>query len=103
MYAIIETGGKQYRAEEGKVLRVEKLPQEKGEAVTFDRVLLRVNGDESKVGTPYLEDCKVEGKVVAVGRGRKIIVYKYKAKKNYRRKQGHRQPYSEVLIGKISS
>jgi len=103
MYAIIETGGKQYRAEEGKVLRVEKLPQEKGEAVTFDRVLLCVNGDESKVGTPYLEDCKVEGKVVAVGRGRKIIVYKYKAKKNYRRKQGHRQPYSEILIGKISS
>jgi len=102
MYAIIETGGKQYRAEEGKVIRVEKLPAEKGEAVMFDKVLMCVNEEETKVGKPYLEECKVEGKVVSVGRARKIIVYKYKPKKNYRRKQGHRQPYTDVLIGSIS-
>jgi large subunit ribosomal protein L21 len=102
MYAIIETGGKQYRAEEGKVIRVEKLPVDKGEAVTFDKILMCVNEEETKVGKPYLEECKVEGKVVAVGRGRKVIVYKYKPKKNYRRKQGHRQPYTDVLIKTIS-
>ena len=102
MYAIVETGGKQYRAEEGKVIRVEKLPAEKGEAVQFDRVLMCVNGEDTLVGKPYLDDCKVEGKVVGVGRGRKIIVFKYKPKKNYRRKQGHRQPYTDVLISSIS-
>ncbi len=102
MYAVIETGGKQYRAEEGKVIRVEKLPAEKGEKVSFNRVLMVSNGEDLQVGKPYLEDCKVEGRVVAVGRGRKIIVYKYKPKKNYRRKQGHRQPYSEVLVEDIS-
>ncbi len=102
MYAIIETGGKQYRAEEGRVIRVEKLPAEKGETVTFDRVLLVNKGEDLQVGKPYIKGCQVEGKVVAAGRGRKIIVYKYKPKKNYRRKQGHRQPYSDVLINSIS-
>ncbi len=103
MYAIIETGGKQYRAEEGKVIRVEKLPAEKGETVKFDRVLMFSNGAEAQFGKPLLEDYSVEGRVVSVGRDRKIVVYKYKPKKNYRRKQGHRQPYTDVLIGKISS
>ncbi len=103
MYAIIETGGKQYRAEEGKVIRVEKLPAEKGETVKFDKVLMFNNGDEMQVGNPYLDNCSVEGKVVAVGRGKKITVFKFKRKKNYRRKQGHRQPYSEVMISLISS
>ena len=102
MYAIIETGGKQYRVEEGAAIRVEKLPAEKGETVTFDRVLFCKNGEELKVGTPYLDNCRVEGKVVGNGRGRKITVYKYKPKKNYSRKQGHRQPYTEVLIENIS-
>ncbi len=102
MYAIIETGGKQYRVEEGKVIRVEKLPVEKGETVSFDRVLLLNKGEEIKVGKPFLENCQVEGKVVSVGRDKKIIVFKYKAKKNYKRKQGHRQPYSDVLISKIN-
>ena len=102
MYAIIETGGKQYRAEEGKVIRVEKLPVEKGETVSFDRVLMLNKGEEIQVGKPYLENCQVEGKVVRVGRDKKIIDFKYKAKKNYKRKQGHRQPYSDVLIGKIN-
>lgn len=102
MYAIIETGGKQYRAEEGKVVRVEKLAAAKGEMVTFDRVLMLNRDGDIKIGNPYLESCAVEGKVVGLGRGRKIIVFKYKPKKNYRRKQGHRQPYTEVLIAKIS-
>lgn len=102
MYAIIETGGKQYRAEEGKVLRVEKLPAEKGEAIQFEKVLFCANDGEVQVGKPYLENCKVEGKVVGTGRGRKVIVFKYKPKKNYRRKQGHRQPYTDVLISSIS-
>ncbi len=102
MYAIIETGGKQYRAEEGKVIRVEKLPVEKGETVSFDRVLMLNKGEEIQVGKPFLENCQVEGKVVRVGRDKKIIVFKYKAKKNYKRKQGHRQPYSDVLISKIN-
>jgi len=103
MYAIIETGGKQYRVEEGSTIRVEKLPAEKGEKVTFDRVLLCKNGEGVKVGAPYLDNCQVEGKIAANGRGRKITVYKYKPKKNYSRKQGHRQPYSDVVIEKISS
>ncbi len=103
MYAIVETGGKQYRAEEGKIIRVEKLPAQKGEKVKFDRVLMLNNGQDMQVGKPYLEGSLVEGKVVAMGRGRKIIVFKYKPKKNYKRKQGHRQPYSDVLIEKISS
>lgn len=103
MYAIIETGGKQYRAEEGKTIRVEKLPSEKGETVKFDRVLMLVNGEETKVGNPYLEDCEVEGQIVRNGRSKKITVFKFKRKKNYRRKQGHRQPFTEVLISKVSA
>ncbi len=102
MYAIIETGGKQYRAEQGRVIRVEKLPAEKGESVTFDKVLLINDDAEVKVGNPLLEGCRVDGKVVCQGREKKIIVFKYKRKKNYRRKQGHRQPYTEVLINNIS-
>ncbi len=102
MYAIIETGGKQYRVEEGSSIRVEKLPAEKGETVKFDRVLMFKDDAEVKLGNPYLDNFQVEGKVVSNGRGRKITVYKYKPKKNYRRKKGHRQPYSEVRIEKIS-
>ena len=102
MYAIIETGGKQYRAEEGKVLRVEKLSGQKGEAVVFEQVLLFNDGEEVRLGKPYVAGCRVEGKVLHQGRARKIIVFKYKAKKNYRRKQGHRQPFTEVLINKIA-
>ncbi len=103
MYAIIETGGKQYRAEEGKTIRVEKLPSEKGETVKFDRILMLVNGEETKVGNPYLEGSEVEGRVTRNGRAKKITVFKFKRKKNYRRKQGHRQPYTDVLISKISA
>lgn len=103
MYAIIETGGKQYRAVEGKTIRVEKLPVEKGEEVKFDRVLMFNDGKETQFGKPYLDSCSVEGKVLNSGRGKKITVFKFKRKKNYRRKQGHRQPYTDVMINKISS
>lgn len=101
MYAIIETGGKQYRVEEGCSLRVEKLLAGEGETVVFDRVLFLSNAAGVQFGRPYLEDCAVHGKVLRQGRGKKIIVFKYKAKKNYRRKKGHRQPFTEVLVKKI--
>ncbi len=101
MYAIIETGGKQYRIEEGDVIQVEKLPYEAGSEVIFDRVLMYCRNGQLMVGHPYLEGCRVEGKLLRQGRARKIIVFKYKAKKNYRRKRGHRQPFSEVRIDSI--
>ncbi len=101
MYAIIKTGGKQYLVREGDVIRVEKLNAEEGSVVTFDEVLA-INNDESlKVGTPTVEGAKVEAKVIKHGKGKKIIVFKYKPKKNYRKKQGHRQPYTQVQISKI--
>ena len=103
MYAIIETGGKQYRAEEGRSLKVEKLPVAEGEAVVFDRVLLLSDSAGVQFGRPYLEGCVVRGKALRQGRGKKIIVFKYKAKKNYRRKRGHRQPFTEVLVEKIET
>ena len=102
MHAIIETGGKQYKVAEGDTLFIEKLNAEAGEAVTFDKVLAVVDGDKATFGTPVVEGAKVDASVVKNGRGKKIIVFKYKPKKNYRRKQGHRQPYTKVTIGKIS-
>jgi len=100
MYAIIATGGKQYRVSEGDVIYIEKIDAQVDSTVSFD-VLLVGNDGEVKVGTPVVEGVKVEGKVVGQIRGEKIIVFKYKAKKNYRRKQGHRQPYTKVEITKI--
>ena len=100
MYAIIATGGKQYRVSEGDVIYIEKIDAQVDSTVSFD-VMLVENEGEVKVGTPVVEGVKVEGKVVAQPRGEKIIVFKYKAKKNYRRKQGHRQPYTKVEITKI--
>ena len=100
MYAIIATGGKQYRVSEGDKIYIEKIDAEVGSTVSFDVLLVENEGDV-KVGTPVVEGVKVEGKVVAQTRGEKIIVFKYKAKKNYRRKQGHRQPYTKVEITKI--
>ena len=97
MYAIIETGGKQYRVQQGDVITVEKLNVEAGQAVTFDKVLVLGEGSDIKVGTPYL-DTTVAGKVVENGKGDKVIIFKYKAKKDYRKKQGHRQPYTMVEI-----
>ena len=100
MYAIIATGGKQYRVSEGDVIYIEKIDADVDSKVSFD-VLLVGNEGDVKVGTPVVEGVKVEGKVVGQIRGEKIIVFKYKSKKNYRRKQGHRQPYTKVEITKI--
>jgi len=101
MYAIMETGGKQYRVSPGEVLQVEKLEASPGETVEIDRVLLVNTGEGTKVGTPWVEGARVVLKVRNQGRGDKIIVFKYKPKKNYRRKQGHRQPYTEVIVESI--
>ena len=101
MYAIIETGGKQYRVQNGDQIRVEKLNVEDGAAVVFDKVLAAGEGSDIKVGTPYLDGLTVEGKAVETGKGDKVIIFKYKAKKDYRKKQGHRQPYTLVEITAI--
>ncbi|MBQ5441027.1 MAG: 50S ribosomal protein L21 [Firmicutes bacterium] len=97
MYAIIETGGKQYRVTEGDVITVEKLDAQVGETVSFDHVLVLGEGEGIQVGTPYVGTA-VEGKVVEEGKGKKVIIFKYKSKKDYRKKQGHRQPYTMVEI-----
>lgn len=101
MYAIIESCGKQYKVTEGDVVFFEKLDVEEGKKVTFDNIILVSNGEKIEIGNPYVKGYKVEGKVVAHGKGKKIIVFKYKPKKNYRRKQGHRQPYTKVEITSI--
>ena len=101
MYAIIKTGGKQYKVSEGDVITVEKLAANEGDAVVFDNVLTVVNDGDVKVGTPVVEGAKVTGKVEAQGKAKKILVFKYKAKSNYRRRQGHRQPFTKVVIEKI--
>ncbi|MGI6424900.1 MAG: 50S ribosomal protein L21 [Tepidanaerobacteraceae bacterium] len=101
MYAIIETGGKQYRVSEGDVIRVEKLSAKEGELVELDKVLAVSKDDQLLVGKPWLDEAKVTAKVLQHGRGDKIIVFKYKPKKNYRKKQGHRQPFTEIQIEKI--
>lgn len=101
MYALIETGGKQYRVEKDQVLSIEKLPNEEGESITFENVLLVNQDGEVKIGTPYVQGAKVTGKVVKHGRGKKIVVFKYKPKKNYKRKKGHRQPFTQVVIENI--
>lgn len=102
MYAIIESCGKQYKVSEGDVVFFEKLDTELGKKVTFKEVVLVSDDKKVEVGVPYVKGAKVEGKVVEHGKGKKIIVYKYKAKKNYRRTQGHRQPYTKVQITKIA-
>ncbi len=103
MYAIIESCGKQYKVAEGDVVFFEKLDADEGKKVTFDNVVLVSNEDKIQIGNPYVKGIKVEGKVVSHGKAKKIIVYKMKPKKNYRRKQGHRQPYTKVEITAIKS
>lgn len=103
MYAIIESCGRQYKVSEGDVVFFEKLDAEEGKKVTFDNVVLVSNDKKVEVGSPYVKGVKVEGKVVAHGKHKKVVVYKYKAKKNYRRTQGHRQPYTKVEITKIKT
>ncbi len=101
MYAIIETGGKQYKVQQGDVVFVEKLEAEAGTAITFDKVLV-VGGDDLKVGAPYVDGATVTATVAKQGKSKKIIVYKYKPKKGYHKKQGHRQPYTKVEITAIN-
>ena len=101
MYAIIQTGGKQYRVQEGDVLTIEKLEVAEGAEVEFDQVLTVVKDGSVVIGKPVVAGAKVTGKVVAQGKAKKILVFKYKAKSNYRRRQGHRQPFTKVVIEKI--
>lgn len=103
MYAIIETGGKQYRVKEGDQIRIEKINAADGEQVAFDKVLVLGDGADAKVGAPYVEGAAVYANVIETGKGDKVIIFKYKAKKDYRKKQGHRQPYTLVEITGISA
>ena len=101
MYAVMTTGGKQYKVAQGDKLRVEKLPAGVGDTVTFDEVLL-VGGDSIKIGAPLVAGAKVEAKVIAQDRDKKIIVFKFRRRKNYRRKNGHRQPFTALEITGIT-
>ena len=101
MYAVIESCGKQYKVAQGDVVFFEKLDAEEGKKVTFDKVILVSDDGKVQVGNPYVKGIKVEGKVISHGKGKKIIVFKMKAKKNERTKQGHRQPYTKVEITAI--
>ncbi len=103
MYAVIETGGKQYKVQEGDVIFVEKLDAEEGSTVTIDKVLVVADGEDIKVGSPLVEGATVTASAVKNGKNKKIIVYKYKAKKGYHKKQGHRQPYTKLEIQKINA
>jgi large subunit ribosomal protein L21 len=103
MYAVITTGGKQYRVSEGDVLRVERLDAEEGATVDFDQVLLVADGEDVKVGTPRVEGAKVTGTVKAHGRGRKIEIIKFKRRKHHMKRQGHRQWFTEVQITSIEA
>ncbi|WP_297811041.1 50S ribosomal protein L21 [uncultured Finegoldia sp.] len=102
MFAIIKTGGKQYKVSEGDVVKVEKIEAEAGDKIEFDQVLL-VAGDDVKVGSPVVEGAKVKAEVLAQKKDKKVVIFKFKAKKNYRKKKGHRQPYTLVKIEKIDA
>ena len=101
MYAIVETGGKQYQVEEGRYVDVELLGEEKDAKVVFDKVVMIVNGKKSKVGQPYVKNASAEGTIMLQGKAKKIIVFKQRPKKGYRKKQGHRQGFARVMISKI--
>lgn len=101
MHAIIKTGGKQYKVTEGDTLFIEKLEAEAGQAITFDKVLAILDGDKATFGAPVVEGASVAATVVKNGKGKKVRIFKYNPKKGYRKRQGHRQPYTKVTIGKI--
>ncbi|GMR16081.1 MAG: 50S ribosomal protein L21 [Gammaproteobacteria bacterium] len=103
MYAVIETGGKQYRVTEGQYLKVEKLGLEEGASLEIDKVLMVANGDDVKIGAPYVAGGKVTAKVKSVGRGKKIRIIKFRRRKHSRTTQGHRQSYTEIEITGISA
>ncbi|MDU5201065.1 50S ribosomal protein L21 [Finegoldia magna] len=102
MFAIIKTGGKQYKVSEGDVIKVEKIEAQSGDKIEFDQVLM-VAGDDVKVGSPVVEGAKVSAEVLDQKKDKKVVIYKFKAKKNYRKKKGHRQPYTLVKIEKIDA
>ena len=102
MYAIIETGGKQYKVTEGSMIKVEKLAVEAGTAYAFDKVLVVSDDNGVKVGAPYVEGATVEATVEKQGKERKVTIYKYNAKKHYHKKQGHRQPYTKLIVDAIN-
>jgi len=101
MYAVVNSGGKQYKVQQGEVLRIEKIPGDVGSPVIFDRVLMFADGENVNIGRPALDDVSVEGHIVEQGKAKKIIVFKYKRRKRYRRKKGHRQEFTAVLIDSI--
>lgn len=101
MYAIVDTGGKQYKIREGEILRIEKIPGEIGSQVSFDRILMFSDGENVRIGRPLLDGVAVKGHIVEQGKAKKIIVFKYKRRKRYRRKLGHRQLYTAVKIDSI--
>ena len=103
MHAIIETGGKQYKVTEGDTLFLEKLEAEAGQAITFDKVLAILDGDKATFGAPVVEGASVAATVVKNGKGKKVRIFKYNPKKGYRKRQGHRQPYTKVQIGAIQA
>jgi large subunit ribosomal protein L21 len=103
MYAIVNTGGKQYKIQQGDVLRVEKIPGEVGSPVSFDKVLMFSDGENVNIGRPVLDNVAVKGHIVDQGKGKKIIVFKYKRRKRYRRMLGHRQQYTEIKIDSIEA
>lgn len=103
MYALIETGGKQYRVEKDSVLFIEKLNASEGDTVTFDKVLLVNKDGETKVGAPTVNGAKVVAKVIKHGKAKKVTVFKFKPKKNYKRTKGHRQPFTKVVIESIEA
>ena len=103
MYAIIETGGKQYKVSEGDVVFIEKLDVEENAEITFDKVLLAGEGDTVKVGTPTVEGATVSAKVHKNGKAKKVVIFKYKSKKNERKRRGHRQPYTKVEITAVNA
>jgi len=102
LHAIIETGGKQYRVAEGDVVFIEKIDAAAGDEVTFSRVLALINDTDSRFGTPLLDGATVTAKIIKNGKGKKVHIFKYKAKKNERRRQGHRQPYTQIQIETIA-
>jgi large subunit ribosomal protein L21 len=101
MYAVVNTGGKQYKVQQGEVLRIEKIPGDVGSPVNFDRVLMFSDGENVSIGQPVLDNVAVEGHIVEQGKAKKILVFKYKRRKRYRRKQGHRQEFTAVQIDSI--
>jgi len=101
MFAVIETGGKQYKVSPGQKIKIEKLEAQEGDSFSFDKVLLKAEDENIVVGTPYIEGAKAEAKILKQGRAKKIIVFKYHSKTRYRKKKGHRQPFTEVEITAI--